>query len=184
MKSARFATAGVLCLVVACNQTREQTSEAARDAPSAEPAAPAEAKAADAPARPASASTENVSVLGPWVWATPNPRLAAAYFTLKNPGTKSATLLSVSGDAAARIELHESVEEDGIVRMVPHPEGFEVPAGGELELERGGKHAMLIGLTAPLEAGATVKLTLSLSEGRKLDVDFPVREATEPEESE
>jgi copper(I)-binding protein len=155
-------------LAASCNETR--------GAPATEERAEGAAVASSAAAEKATAS---IRVVQPWVWATPNPRLAAAYFTLQNSGDREVTLLSVSGAVAERVELHESVEQDGVVRMVPHPEGFEVPAGGVLKLERGGKHVMLIGLKAPLAAGSRVGLELSLSDGRRLGVKFPVREATD-----
>jgi copper(I)-binding protein len=59
--------------------------------------------------------------------------------------------------------------------MVPHPEGFDLPPRGELKLQRGGKHVMLIDVKKPLAAGDTLNLRLTLSEGSPLAVDFPVR---------
>jgi copper(I)-binding protein len=96
---------------------------------------------------------------------------AAAYFTVVNPGRQGDRLLRVETAAARRAETHESVEEDGMVRMVARPEGFAVPAGGTLELAPGGKHVMLVEPLAP-EAGAeTVRLTLHFERAGAVEVE-------------
>ncbi len=62
------------------------------------------------------------------------PDAGAVYLTVVNPGSQGDRLLRVETTAAQHAEVHESVEENGVVRMVARPEGFEVPAGGTLEL--------------------------------------------------
>ena len=69
----------------------------------------------------------------------------AAFMTVLNGLDKAVRLASISGDAAGAIELHETVNDNGVMKMEPHPEGFEIPAGGTLELKPGGKHVMLLG---------------------------------------
>ena len=68
----------------------------------------------------------------------------------------------------AAVELHESINDNGVMKMEPHPEGFEIPAGGTLELKPGGKHVMLLGLVKPLAVGDTIELTLNF-EGQRPD---------------
>jgi copper(I)-binding protein len=62
------------------------------------------------------------------------------------------------------------------MRMRPQPQGFELPARGQLELKPGGKHVMLIGLAAPLEAGKEFELTLNFEKAGPIKVKVPVRE--------
>ena len=80
-----------------------------------------------------------------------------------------------SSPAAKTAELHETVDENGVMKMVHHPEGWEIPAGGTLELKPGGKHIMLIGLTAPLVAGEKIKVTLNFEKAGAQTIDVPVK---------
>jgi copper(I)-binding protein len=94
----------------------------------------------------------------------------AVYFTVVNPGPQSDRLLRVETAAARAAEPHESVMENGVMRMVERPEGFEIPAGGTLELAPGGKHVMLIAPTMPAGAGGTLPLTLHFAHAGTVEV--------------
>jgi hypothetical protein len=52
--------------------------------------------------------------------------------------------------------------------------GIPLPAGETVMLERGGLHVMLMGLTAPLEDGADVDLTLVFETAGEVAVTVPV----------
>jgi len=101
-------------------------------------------------------------------------KTSAAYMVIHNKASKDDQLLSVSGDIPAMYELHESIVENDIAKMIPHPEGFPVPAGGMLELKPGGKHVMIMGLKDDLVAGQSIKLTLKFKSGTTIDVVAPV----------
>jgi copper(I)-binding protein len=99
--------------------------------------------------------------------------MGAVYFTVVNPGSRSDRLLRVETGAAERAETHETVEENGVMRMVARPEGFEVPAGGTLELQPGGKHVMLVGPRAPAEGDSGsggIGLTLHFEHAGAIEV--------------
>jgi copper(I)-binding protein len=100
----------------------------------------------------------------------------AAYLVVLNGLDAPVRLAGVTGEAAAAIELHETTEENGVMKMEPHPEGFEVPAGGTLELKPGGKHVMLLGLVQPLVAGDTITLTLNFEGQEPMTLPVPVVE--------
>jgi copper(I)-binding protein len=51
------------------------------------------------------------------------------------------------------------------MKMQPKAGGFVIPARGRHELEPGGDHIMLVGLTAPVKAGESVEFTLTLKDG-------------------
>ena len=53
---------------------------------------------------------------------------------------------------------------------------IEVPAGGEVALEPGGLHLMLMELAKPLETGDKFSVTLELADGEELAVDVEVRD--------
>lgn len=100
----------------------------------------------------------------------------ATFLTVLNGLDTSVQLVSASGDVAAAIELHETVNDNGVMKMEPHPEGFEVPAGGALQLRPGGKHVMLLGLVEPLEVGDSFTLTLNFEGSAPIILTVPVME--------
>ncbi len=98
----------------------------------------------------------------------------AIYFRLVNEGSAADTLLGVSSSLVTA-ELHETVEkENGVMGMEP-VESVEIPAGGDLVLEPGGMHVMLIGLEQSLAAGDSVPLTLQFELAGALRLEVPVR---------
>jgi copper(I)-binding protein len=98
----------------------------------------------------------------------------AVYVTIANRGAEPDALLSATTDAAATVELHETVQEGGVMKMRPRPT-FEVPGGGRLEMKPGGHHIMLLGLTRDLKPGDTVRVTVTFEKAGRLTVDAPVR---------
>ncbi|MCG8557505.1 MAG: copper chaperone PCu(A)C [Proteobacteria bacterium] len=111
--------------------------------------------------------------------ATGQARAAAVYLRVINGSNTPDRLVAAHAPLAASTEMHESRLEQGVVRMVAHPNGFEVPAGGSLELAPGGKHIMLLGLRKPLAAGASLELDLRFARAgeRKLEVSITPRTA-------
>jgi copper(I)-binding protein len=117
-----------------------------------------------------------VAIKDPFARATPTgAQTGGAFATIVNNGQSADRLMSASSPAARTVELHETVDDNGVMKMEPHPEGWEVPAGGTLELKPGGKHIMLIGLTAPLVAGEKIQITLNFEKAGAQTVDVPVQ---------
>ncbi len=116
------------------------------------------------------------------VFARPSPEAGGTggvYLTVLNGLDQPLQLMSIDGAIAAAVELHETVNEQGVMRMVPHPEGFAIPALSPLELKPGGKHIMLIDLAQPLVAGDHFTLTLNFDGAQPLTIDVPVGESGE-----
>lgn len=80
--------------------------------------------------------------------------MGAAYFRVR-AGATADRLLSVRSPLAEAAELHESVDDGGMMRMEARPDGFEIAAGAELLLAQGGKHVMLHALAVPDDATET-----------------------------
>jgi len=99
---------------------------------------------------------------------------SAVYFTVVNPTGSDDRLVSVTGDVAAAIELHETLNDNGVMRMTPHPEGFVVPSGSVLDLKPGGKHVMLLNLRQEARLGQEIVLILTFAEAGEMQVTFPV----------
>jgi len=97
----------------------------------------------------------------------------AAYLTLANDGDGDDRLIAVDTDAASDVELHESTLEGGVMSMRP-VDGIDVPAGGQVRLEPGGLHVMLLDVDPDLEVGDTVPLTLTFDASGEQTVEAEV----------
>ena len=99
----------------------------------------------------------------------------AVFFDIKNAGTEADRLVSAASDVAKMVELHTHKQDAaGVMQMIAVPEGFEVPAGADHLLARGGDHVMLMGLTRELADGDMVALTLPFEKAGEVTVDVPV----------
>lgn len=101
---------------------------------------------------------------------------SAAYMTLVNHGSHPVRIVGARTAVADGAELHETRIEGMVARMGP-VDAIEVPPGGQVRLEPGGLHVMLIGVTRTLEPGDRVPLTLVLDDGSELVVEAVVQEA-------
>ncbi|MGP9707379.1 copper chaperone PCu(A)C [Brachybacterium sp. AOP24-D1-21] len=110
-------------------------------------------------------SADSLTVADPWVKAA-EEGMSACFGTLIN-GTEQDLVLSGARTAASsRVELHETTADgSGGMSMQEKEGGFPLPAGGELVLEPGGNHLMLMDLTAALLPGDEVELILEFEDG-------------------
>lgn len=103
-------------------------------------------------------------------------RPAAGYLKVHGTGTADA-LVAASSPRAERIELHDMVMEDGVMRMRARSE-FAVPARGELAFVPGGAHLMLFGLSPDVKAGDRVPVTLTFRSGMRVETMAEARAAS------
>ena len=115
-----------------------------------------------------------LQVSEPWVReAPPTSRVLAGYLTLVNTGDNTVTVTAISSPDFKNAEIHRTVIEAGIARMLPVKQ-LEVPAGGQLMLEPGGHHLMLFDPLRTLTAGETVTLIIHMNNGKQLSATAPV----------
>ncbi|MBT8093030.1 MAG: copper chaperone PCu(A)C [Gammaproteobacteria bacterium] len=88
--------------------------------------------------------------------------MRAAYLALTNNTNETIQITRVASDAFANVELHETTVVDGVARMRALPR-LEIPAGGTVRLERGGKHLMLM-----RPSGTAETMTLQFFDGDDL----------------
>jgi hypothetical protein len=98
---------------------------------------------------------------------------SAAYMTLRNATDTPLALVGAQTDAASTVELHTTTMEGNVMQMRP-VEQIDIPANGEVELQPGGLHIMLLGLTRDLNEGDSIALTLTLDNGETIQLDVPV----------
>jgi periplasmic copper chaperone A len=130
-------------------------------------------------------------------WARSSPAMAdagAVYLTITSPTDDRLTGVAVDPTVAARAELHETSGGHGDMgsgdmgsgdmgsgdmggeMTMREVEAIELPGGQTVVLEPGGLHIMLLGLTAPLDVGATFDLTLTFESVGERAVTVEVRE--------
>lgn len=128
----------------------------------------------------APAFAADLSVSHPFVRAVPpSQKVTGAFMTIKNAGSADHKLVGVASPAAATVELHTHINDNGVMKMRPVKE-IEIKAGGEAVLKPGGYHIMLIDLKQPLKEGEQVPVTLKFDDGSTLQVDAPVERPAAP----
>jgi copper(I)-binding protein len=149
-----FLFAMIAALAAGCGQTAQETP--------AEPAAPMSAE-----------STLNVSD----AWAAPTPGgvdVSAGYLTIANTGQAEDQLVAASSPRAARVEIHEMGDENGVMRM-RQVTSLTILPGGEARLAPGGHHLMFFGVTQPFTEGEEIPVELRFQSGTVINVSLAVR---------
>lgn len=124
-----------------------------------------------------------VTITDPWAKAA-EEGMTGVFATITNTTDTDLTLIAASTEAAERVELHQTASEgSGGMSMEEKEGGFPIPAGGELLLEPGGDHIMLMGLTAPLLPGDQVELVLEFEDGTEQPMTATVKDFAGAQES-
>jgi copper(I)-binding protein len=122
----------------------------------------------------ATPAAAQIKVEDAWMRATPpGAKLAAGYVTIRNAGAAD-RLVGISSPAAERVETHITMHEGDVARM-REVKGYDVPAGGTLELKPGGAHLMFVNIKAPMTEGTSVPATLKFQRAGEIKVEFQVR---------
>lgn len=108
-------------------------------------------------------------------YARLSPMSGAVFFMIHNTGATDDRLVAVGTDVSQKAGLHSHVEDaNGVMTMSEIEGGVAVPAGAMHAFERGADHVMLMGLTADLEDGDVIPLTLIFESGAKIVLQVPV----------
>ncbi len=99
----------------------------------------------------------------------------AVYMVIRNLGRTPDRLVEVSTDMAAKSEIHQTVRSGDIMQMQPIS-ALEIPPQGEVRLEPGGYHIMLMGLRQSLRVGDSLTLTLNFEKSGRVEVKVTVRQ--------
>jgi copper(I)-binding protein len=122
-------------------------------------------------------SKSEISITDPYALPALAGGNGVVYLELGNGGRSPDTLLKVESQAAQVAELHETkIDENDVMQMGPLAT-IEVPAGGSVSLEPGGKHIMFIKLKQALKPAEKISLTLVFEKAGSMTVEAEVREA-------
>ncbi len=97
-------------------------------------------------------------------------RATAAYLKLQGGPDR---LVSARSDSAGRVELHETVVENGATAMRPVG-GVIINPGIATQFGPGGLHVMLSDLRHTLKEGETLSLTLTFERAGKATIAIPI----------
>jgi copper(I)-binding protein len=110
----------------------------------------------------------------PWARALP-PVVpsGAAYLQIENRGNTAHTLVSAGSSVADKVEVHEHVHLDGLMKM-QQVELLTIAPGETVVFEPGGYHLMMFGLKQSLVAGERFPLTLEFSDAGSIEVEVNI----------
>lgn len=123
----------------------------------------------------ACAQNEPVSIEDAWVReGPPGMAMLAGFMVVKNSGKQDRSIVGAEGPDYDHIELHRSIVDEGMARMMPQ-ESILVPAGGSVALKPGDYHLMLMQPKRQIKAGDHSQITLILDDNTRLTVNAPVK---------
>lgn len=113
-------------------------------------------------------------------WARNSAGMAdagAVYMTIAGGETADRLVgAGVASDVAGMAQVHEtSMGDDGLMSMQEIPQ-IAIPADGEVSLEPGGLHIMIMPLVDPLAVGDEFTVTLEFEQAGPVEVAVEVRE--------
>ncbi|MGW5419940.1 copper chaperone PCu(A)C [Streptomyces sp. NPDC003943] len=95
--------------------------------------------------------------------------MAGGFLTITNDGNTADKLTSVTSSLSDDITIHESKNQ-----KMQEVKSFDIPANGELKLERGGNHIMFMELKKQPKQGEKVGIELHFEKSAPIKVELPV----------
>jgi periplasmic copper chaperone A len=110
-----------------------------------------------------------------WSRAAMAGRVGVVYLSITATGAPD-TLVSVSSPIAPKAELHESYDDNGVMKMRPVA-SLTVAPGKPIVLRPGGYHIMLVDLAHALKEGDSFPITLHFADAGPVTVTASVEKA-------
>ena len=120
-------------------------------------------------------ATDSLHINNAWIAeAPPVSTVQAGYFNLHNTTGKTIALTSVSSDAYDNIEMHLSVEKNGVASM-QRVSKIEVAPGDRIQFAPGGYHLMLYKPVCSFKQGDKIMLHFTLSDATTITITAVVK---------
>jgi copper(I)-binding protein len=121
-------------------------------------------------------SPADIMVDDAWARATsPSQKVGGIFVSIMEMGAPD-KLVSVSSPIADSLELHETINDNGIMKMRPVA-ALPLASGETVELKPGGYHIMAMGLKQQLVPGASFPVTLHFEKAGDVTVTATVKAA-------
>ncbi|MFF2191486.1 copper chaperone PCu(A)C [Streptomyces sp. NPDC058157] len=114
-----------------------------------------------------------MTVSGAFMPEPVNDKMAGAFMVIKNDSKTADKLLGVTSPLSDDLQVHETKDQ-----KMQQVQSMDVPAGGELNLERGGNHIMFMGLKNKPNVGDKVTVELRFEKADPVKVELDVKERT------
>ena len=115
-----------------------------------------------------------IQIEKPWSRATaPGASVAGGYMLIRNAGAVRDRLLSAASPAAANVELHVHINDNGVMKM-REVKAYDVPAKGSFELKPGGAHLMFMDIRRPFKEGEKLPVKLKFEKAGEVNAEFHV----------
>ncbi|CAL9482073.1 hypothetical protein SUDANB120_03074 [Streptomyces sp. enrichment culture] len=119
------------------------------------------------------AEKPKVSVSGAFMPEPVNDKMAGGFMVIKNDSKTADKLVSATSTLSDDLQIHET--KDQKMQQVP---SMDVPANGELRLERGANHIMFMGLKQKPKVGDKITVELRFEKADPVKVELDVKERT------
>jgi copper(I)-binding protein len=121
---------------------------------------------------PVRAQQAPVAVEHAWARATSaSAKVGGAFVTIQ--AVTADSVVSASSPVAGSAELHQTVNESGVMKMLP-VKNLALAPGKPVELKPGGYHIMLMGLKQPLKQGESFPLTLTFAHAPPVTIQVQI----------
>lgn len=104
----------------------------------------------------------------------PHAKNSAAFMVISNNSNSDIKLISATSDISSRVELHNHINEDGLMKMRQVKE-ILIAANDSTALQPGGYHVMFIGLKEALKENNRVAIKLYFDNGDEVIVQAPIK---------
>ncbi|MEH6451897.1 MAG: copper chaperone PCu(A)C [Psychromonas sp.] len=121
------------------------------------------------------AIADPINIENAYVRATPpHTTNSAAFMVIENTSSRDIKLVAVSSDIAERVELHQHVHQDGMMKM-RQVDAIRIEKDQQVSLQPGGYHVMFMGLKQALKDGEMVQLSLYFDNGEEITIEVPIK---------
>ncbi|MEU9178140.1 copper chaperone PCu(A)C [Streptomyces sp. NPDC048550] len=121
----------------------------------------------------AGADKPKMTVTGAFMPEPVNDKMAGAFMVIKNDSKTADKLTAVTSPLSDDLQIHETKDQ-----KMQQVAAMDVPANGELKLERGGSHVMFMGLKNTPKVGDKVTVELRFEKADPVKVELDVKERT------
>ncbi len=119
-------------------------------------------------------ASAELDIRDPWIKnLPPSVPVRAGYMTIHNPQTKTVSIVSLRSDAFASIEIHQTIEQDGMMRM-DQMSSLKIESNSSVQLAPGGLHLMMMNPSEPTQPGDLLEIVIILDDGSEQRVEMQV----------
>ncbi len=118
-------------------------------------------------------SEPKVTVSGAFMPQPVNDKMAGAFLVIKNGSGSADKLTGATSPLSDDLQIHETKDQ-----KMQQVQSMDVPANGELRLERGGNHIMFMGLKNTPKVGDKVTVELRFEKAGPVKVELDVKDRT------